>query len=96
MQYEGLMVLVRSYSAGVFAGSLREQRIDGSGKMIVVLDQSRRLWRWVAVSGAALSGVAVSGIRASESIVDTAVDGHTVAEVIEIIPLTEAAVRTLP
>lgn len=89
-------VVIRSYGAGVFAGSLvgaPEQ--SGAGRQRVTLDGSRRLWKWRAVQGVALSGVAVHGIIPSDSTIDVPIDAHKIDDVIEILPMTEAAWRTL-
>lgn len=88
-------VVVRSYGAGVFAGELVSVKQSGAGRQRVVLNRSRRLWKWKVVSGIALSGVASSGVVLSESTIDVSVDCHAIDDVIEIIPMTEAAWRTL-
>ena len=88
-------VIVRSYSAGVFAGVLVSVTQSGVGRQRVVLDKSRRLWKWVARDGVALSGLAVHGARVSECKIDAAVDGHTIDDVIEIIPTSTVAQETL-
>ena len=62
-EFVGKYVIVRCYSAGVHSGILVSQEDD-----IVVLRNSRRLWRWVAKSGVALSGVAQNGITKSSKI----------------------------
>lgn len=59
----GKYVIVRTYSAGVFAGTLK-QRI---GKK-VLLENVRRLWRWqTANNGISLSEIAVYGINQQNS-----------------------------
>ncbi len=59
----GQYVIVRTYSAGVFAGTLK-QRL---GKK-VLLENCRRLWRWqTANNGVSLSEVAVYGINPTNS-----------------------------
>ena len=88
-------VIVRSYGAGVFAGDLISVEQSGAGRQRVTLDGSRRLWKWKAVRGVALSGVAVHGIIADESKIDVPIEGHTIDDVIEIIPMTDTAWRTL-
>lgn len=78
-------VIVRTRSAGVFAGYLRER--TGSE---VVLTNARRLWYW---SGAAsLSELAMSGVkRPNDCKFPVAVDRVVLLEVIEILDTTEAA-----
>ena len=53
----GKYVVVRTYSAGVHAGTLVRQ-----DKEVVLLSESRRLWSWKAKQGVALSGVAQFGL----------------------------------
>lgn len=88
-------VIIRSYSAGVFAGNLVSVCDSGPGRQRVVLNGSRRLWKWVARDGVALSGVATHGLKVAESKIDTAIDGHSIDDVIEILPTTAAAQETL-
>lgn len=87
--------IIRSYSAGVFAGNVVDSQPSGPGRQRVTLNNSRRLWKWVARNGVALSGVAAHGIKTSESKVDAPVDGHIIDDVIEIIPTTASAQETL-
>lgn len=81
--------LVRTYSAGVFAGTV----IKGSGKEFVVAN-ARRLWYW---SGAAsLSELAVKGVANSKDCkFPIAVPEVYLSEVIEIIPCTEEARKSI-
>ena len=88
-------VIIRSYSAGVFAGTLMSKCDSGPGRQRVVLNGSRRLWKWVARDGIALSGVAVHGVKRDESKIDTVIDNHTIDDVIEILPTTPASQETL-
>lgn len=78
-------VIIRTYSAGVFAGYLKEKRKDE-----VDLVNARRLWYW---SGAAsLSQLAVSGVgNPSDCKFPVEVEKITLLGVIEIIPCTEKA-----
>ncbi|MEI6574783.1 MAG: hypothetical protein WCO63_01250 [Bacteroidota bacterium] len=90
---EGKFVIVRTYSAGVHAGTLKTQ----NGKE-VVLTKSRRLWYW---SGAAsLSELAVRGAKNVSSCKFTVpVDEIKLTEAIEIIPCTgeaETMITTCP
>jgi hypothetical protein len=76
-------VIVRTYSAGVFAGYLKSR----NGKEGVLME-SRRLWYWDGA--ASLSQLAIDGVSAPESCkFPTPIDNHIVTEIIEIIPTTE-------
>lgn len=86
----GRYVVVRTYSAGVHAGELISQ--DGD---IVVLKNSRRLWKWKAKQGIALSGVAVHGIMKSESKVDVVLPDQLLTGAIEVIPASEDAKESI-
>ena len=80
----GKYVIVRTYSAGVFAGTLKAR--DGKE---VILENSRRIWYW---SGAAsLSQLAVSGTSSpKECKFPVAIPHHELTEAIEIIECTDA------
>lgn len=92
---KGTHVLIRSYSAGVFAGRLVDVCDSGPGRRRVTLDESRRLWSWRAQHGIALSGVATYGIVQDACRVDVPVNGHEIDDVIEIMPTTTKAQETL-
>ena len=81
--------MVRTYSAGVFAGYLESR--DGKE---VVLRNARRIWYW---SGAAsLSELATRGTSDPGNCkFPCAVDKVTLMEAIEIIPITEAAKNSI-
>lgn len=85
IEKNGLYVIVRTYSAGVFAGVLVELK----GKR-ARLENARRLWYW---SGAAsLSELSVSGVkRPEECKFPVAVPWVLLTEVIEILPVSPAA-----
>lgn len=82
-------VIVRTYSAGVFAGYLESRE----GKE-VVMRNVRRLWYW---SGAAsLSQLAVDGTcKPKECKFPIAVDKIELTEAIEIIDVTKKAKKSL-
>lgn len=81
----GNYVIVRTYSAGVFAGTLKEKE----GKEIT-LTNARRLWYWAGA--ASLSELAMSGTKKPKSCkFPVAVEEVTLTEAIEIIAVTEAA-----
>ena len=85
----GKYCMVRTYSAGVFAGTI-EQR-DGKE---VLLSDARRIWYW---SGAAsLSQLAQSGTSDPNGCkFPEPVDAVLLTEVVEIIPITEQAKATI-
>jgi hypothetical protein len=86
-------VIVRTYSAGVFAGTLNSR--DGKE---VVLSDARRLWYWAGA--ASLSQLAVSGTsRPKDCKFPTAVSSVTLTEAIEILDVTpeaEASIKAVP
>ena len=86
---QGGYCIVRTYSAGVFAGNLTER----TGKEGVILN-ARRLWRW---SGAAsLSQLAMEGTSApNDCKFPCVVSQVTLTEIIEIIPCTKVAKESI-
>ena len=58
----GQEVIIRTYSAGVWFGRLKEK----SGNE-VILTEARRMWRWWARESISLSGVALYGINQGKS-----------------------------
>lgn len=85
MQY----VIARTYSAGVFAGFLF--RRDGKE---AVLKNARRIWYWDGASS--LSELAVRGTSKPENCkFPVAVSEVTLTEVIEIIPTTKEAQKSI-
>lgn len=87
----GKYVIVRTYSAGVFAGTLSAK--DGNE---VLLKEARRLWFWKAPKGKSisLSAVAVDGIDHGASRIPNAVETVWL-EAIEIIPTTDLARQSI-
>jgi hypothetical protein len=78
-------VIVRTYSAGVFAGYIKSRE----GKE-VVLTNARRLWYWAGA--ASLSQLAQSGTsKPTECRFPESVDEVTLTEAIEILSVTDAA-----
>ena len=65
----GAYVLVRTYSAGIWAGNLAKKE-----KNEVCLTSARRLWRWQCKKSISLSGVAKYGIDYDESKIAPALD----------------------
>ena len=83
-------VICRGYYCGVHAGYIKER--EGNH---VVLNESRRLWKWKAVKGISLSEVAKYGIDASGSKVCTKLAEIWLGDVYEVIPCTDAARKTI-
>lgn len=78
-------VIVRTYSAGVFAGNLQSRE----GKEVVLTD-ARRLWYWAGA--ASLSQLAVKGTSEPDSCkFPVAVPSVTLTEAIEILDVTPEA-----
>ena len=89
----GKYVIVRTYSAGVFAGNLRSR----NGKEVELTD-ARRIWRWYGA--ASLSELAVSGTsQPNDCKFPVAVPFVTLTEAIEILdttPEAEASIKAVP
>lgn len=81
--------MVRTYSAGVFAGYLESRE----GKE-ATLRNARRIWYWDGA--ASLSQLATDGTRKPENCkFPCSVDSVMLTEVIEIIPITEKAKKSI-
>jgi hypothetical protein len=82
-------VIIRSDRAGVFAGNLKDRKCTE-----VELTNARRLWHW---SGAAsLSQLAIDGVsKPEECKFPVELPSITVLGVIEIIPCTEKAMKSI-
>ena len=80
-------VIVRTYSAGVFAGYINHEQRNGKEALLY---NARRLWYW---SGAAsLSQLAMEGVKNPDNCkFPCEVDSIILTEVIEIIPCSEKA-----
>ena len=87
---KAVYVICRGYYCGVHAGYIK--KIDGNH---VVLNESRRLWKWKSVKGISLSDVAKYGITADDSYVCTKLDEIWLGDVYEVIPCTDAARKTI-
>lgn len=86
---DGAYVVVRTYSAGVFAGNLEAR--DGSE---VVLVNARRLWYWDGA--ASLSQIALLGVSKPKSCkFSVAVTRELLLNAIEILETTPAAEENL-
>lgn len=86
-------VIIRADHAGVFFGTLSAKRETPAGVEVELTD-SRRIWYW---SGAAsLSQLATEGVKNPEGCKFTVVvPQHMVEQVIEIIPCSEEAVKSI-
>ncbi len=85
----GKHVIVRTYSAGVFAGILKSR----DGKEVVMTD-ARRLWYWDGA--ASISQLAVDGVSKPKTCKFPApVALVLLTEAIEIIPTTDAARKSI-
>ena len=86
----GKKVLIRSYAAGVFFGTLVSEQFTPAGK-VVVLENSRRIHYWEGA--ASLSQVAQIGIKSGRVAMNEPL--KEVVNVIETTPLSEAAIDNL-
>lgn len=89
MEKENRYVIVRTYSAGVFAGELESRH-----RREVVLLNARRLWYW---SGAAsLSQLAMEGVKKSDECkFPREVNRVELLDAIEILDVTEEARKNI-
>lgn len=89
-QVDGMpYVLVRTYSAGVFAGYLKER----NGKEVTIL-QARRIYYWEGA--ATLSQLAVDGTSKPQNCkFPVEVSSVYLTEVIEVLPVTEKAQKSI-
>lgn len=86
-------VIVRTERAGVFFGQITKQENTPAGVLATIKD-CRRIWFWDGA--ASLSELAVSGTKApSKCKFPPAVKSMTVCGVIEIIPCTKEAVKSI-
>jgi len=82
-------MMVRTYSAGVFAGYLRKR--EG---MEVELIQARRIWYWDGA--ASLSQLATEGTKKPQNCkFPCPVDSIVLTQAIELIPITEKAKKSI-
>ncbi|WP_432481722.1 DUF6948 domain-containing protein [Moraxella sp. ZY200743] len=85
----GKKVIVRTYSAGVWFGTL-EQKAGSE----VIITNARRMWKWWAKEGISLSACALYGVKHDESKIVEPVESVWL-EAIEIIPCTDIAIQSL-
>jgi hypothetical protein len=82
-------VIIRTRSAGVFAGELKSRKGTEA-----VLTNARRLWYWAGA--ASLSQLAVDGVSRPESCkFPVAVPEVILTEVIEVLPLSAKARKSI-
>lgn len=91
-------VVVRTYSAGVFAGELVSKKTNGSGYFEVVLKNARRLHTWYGA--ASLSQLSAEGTsRPNDCKFPVEVATVELSNAIEILPLTakaKASIASVP
>ncbi len=85
----GQEVIIRTYSAGVWFGRLKEKEGEE-----VILTEARRMWRWWAKKSISLSGVALHGIKQEDSRIAGAIDSVWL-QAIEIIPISGTAAESI-
>jgi len=85
----GEKVIIRTYSAGVWFGTL-EQKLGNE----VILKNARRMYRFWCAKSISLSGVAQYGLNQDKSEICPAVD-KVWLEAIEIISLTDIAIKSI-
>jgi hypothetical protein len=85
----GQKVIVRTYSAGVWFGVLEQKKRNE-----VILKDARRMYRWWAKEGISLSACALYGVKHDKSKIVEPVPTVWL-EAIEIIPCSEAAIKSL-
>lgn len=85
----GEKVIIRTYSAGVWFGTLAKKSGDE-----VVLENARRMWQWWAKKSISLSAVAKYGVKQDSSKIAPAVSKQWL-KAIEIISLTDTAIESI-
>jgi hypothetical protein len=86
---KGKYVIVRTYSAGVFAGTIAARKGQE-----VVLKNARRIWKWAGA--ASLSQLAQQGTSApGECMFPCAVDRVELLQAIEILDVTPIARKSI-
>lgn len=85
----GKEVIIRTYSAGVWFGVLKQKAGNE-----VILTKARRMYKWWAKESISLSGVARHGIKQDDSKICGELDAVWL-EAIEIIPVTGNAAESI-
>jgi len=88
--FVGKYCIARCYAAGVHVGKVVS--IDGEN---VILENSKRLWKWKARDGVALSGVAQAGISIDECKIDVENPLIYLSGICELIPCSEKSKGTI-
>jgi len=93
MEFINKKCVVRCYGAGVFFGTVTAKNDTVAGVEVELADV-RRLWYWDGA--ASLSQLATEGVRSPQNCKFTVkVPQMIVTQVIEIIPATEAAIKSI-
>ncbi|WP_416768504.1 DUF6948 domain-containing protein [Sulfurimonas sp. ST-25] len=85
----GEKVIIRTYSAGVWFGTLTQK----AGNEVIIKD-ARRMWRWCAKKSISLSAVALYGVQQEKSKIAPALPSVWL-EAIEIIPCSADAIESI-
>ena len=85
----GSTVVIRTYSAGVWCGTLAQK----SGNEVILVN-ARRMWRWWCKESISLSAVVQYGIDRSKSKIAAPVESVWL-EAIEIMPIDGQAEKTI-
>ena len=85
----GKKVIIRTYSAGVWFGTLDQKAGDE-----VIITNARRMWRWWAKESISLSAVAVHGVKHDDSKIAEPIASNWM-KAIEIMPCTEESIKSL-
>ena len=87
----GKNVIIRTFTAGVHFGTLKDITEDGKG---CILENSRNAWYWSGAAG--LSQMATEGVTDPDNCKFTVtIPTRVLTEVIEILPLTDVAFTNL-
>ena len=89
-EMKGKYCILRTYSAGVHFGTVVDHSEDYKA---VLLKDCRRLWKWNGAK--TLHEVSKNGVESSTSKISEVITEILITEVIEIIPCTEDAIKTL-
>jgi len=85
----GKKVIIRTYSAGVWFGTLSQKAKDE-----VILTTARRMYRWWAKESISLSAVSIYGVKHNDSKIIEAVKEIWI-QAVEILPCTDVAIKSL-
>lgn len=88
-EFLGKYVIIRTYSAGVWAGFLYKK-----AKNEVILKDARRMWKWHAKESISLSGVALHGINEPNSKICGPIE-KVWLEAIEILETTDLSQKSV-